>query len=91
MVIPGTLSVFKPISEIILAKFRPCSASGVAFPTIMSSILLVSSSGKSFNKCWTTCLPISSGLVNLKTPLPDFPTADLYPPTIYAVFITYDY
>ena len=30
-------------------------------------------------------------IVGNATPLPDFPTADLYPPTIYAVFITYDY
>ena len=28
------------------------------------------------------------GLVNLNIPFPDFPTAVLYPPTMYAVFIS---
>ncbi|CAI8218778.1 MAG: Uncharacterised protein [Cryomorphaceae bacterium] len=47
-VTPGTSSTFNPISEITLAIFKPCSASGVAFPTITSSILVLSSSGTSF-------------------------------------------
>ena len=36
-VIPGTLSVSKPINEIIRPTLSPCSASGVALPTITSS------------------------------------------------------
>ena len=38
IVIPGTFTVFNPIKEIIRPIFNPCSASGVAFPTITSSI-----------------------------------------------------
>ena len=47
-VTPGTSSTSRPIKEIILATFSPCSASGIAFPTITSSILDLSSSGNSF-------------------------------------------
>ena len=46
-VTPGTSSTFKPIREITLAIFKPCSASGVAFPTITSSILVLSNCGTS--------------------------------------------
>ena len=86
-VIPGTFIVSNPIKEIILPILSPCSASGVAFPTITSSILSASKLGTDFTKCFTTSAAKSSGRVNLKTPFPHFPTADLYPATIYAVFI----
>ena len=33
--------------EINLATFKPCSASGIAFPTIKSSILFLSNCGQS--------------------------------------------
>ena len=86
-VIPGTFIVSNPIKEIIRPMFSPCSASGVAFPQITSSILSLSNSGTDATKCLITSAAKSSGRVNLKTPFPDFPTADLYPATIYAVFI----
>ena len=44
-VIPGTLTVLSPNNEIILPIFRPCSASGVALPTITSLIKLLSNPG----------------------------------------------
>ena len=47
-VTPGTSSTFNPIKEINRATFSPCSASGIAFPTITSSILVLSKSGNSF-------------------------------------------
>ena len=46
-VCPGIWSVSKLINEINLPTFRPCSASGIAFPTIRSSILFGSNSGTS--------------------------------------------
>ena len=79
--------VSNPIKEIILPIFNPCSASGVAFPQITSSIFSLSNSGTEDTKCLITSAAKSSGRVNLKTPLPDFPTADRYPATIYDVFI----
>ena len=44
-VTPATSFVFKPINAINLAIFKPCSASGVALPTITSSILDLSRLG----------------------------------------------
>ena len=47
-VTPGTSFTFNPIKEIKRPTFRPCSASGIAFPTITSSIRVLSKSGNSF-------------------------------------------
>mgnify|MGYP000246018701 CR=1 FL=1 len=69
IVIPGTLSVFSPINDIILAIFSPCSASGVAFPTIRSSIISSFNSGVFLIKCFITWADSSSGLINLNIPL----------------------
>ena len=87
MVTPGTLSVFKPIKEINLATFKPCSASGIAFPTIRSSILSLSNSGTSAISFSITVAAISSGRVNRREPFGALPTAVLYPLMMYAVFI----
>ena len=87
-VTPGTLSVFKPIKDTILPMFKPCSASGVAFPTITSSILLTSNSGSVLTKCFTVAAAKSSGRVNRKIPRGAFPTAVLNPFTIYAFILT---
>ena len=86
-VIPGTFIVSNPIKEIILPIFNPCSASGVALPQITSSIFSLSNSGIDATRCLITSAAKSSGRVNLNTPYPDFPTAERYPATIYAVFI----
>ena len=84
MVTPGTLSVFKPISETIRAIFKPCSASGVALPTITSSICSLSKLGTEATKALTTSAANSSARVNRKTPLGALPTAVRYPAMIYA-------
>ena len=47
-VTPGTSVTFNPIKEIKRPTFKPCSASGIAFPTMTSSILFLSKSGNSF-------------------------------------------
>ena len=60
-VIPGTLSVFNPINEIIRPTFNPCSASGVAFPTMTSSTRNLSNSGTLAIKCLITSAAKSSG------------------------------
>ena len=83
-VIPGTLSVSNPIKEIIRPTFNPCSASGVALPTITSSILSLSNCGTVDIKCLITSAAKSSGRENLNPPLPAFPIADLKPVTMYA-------
>ena len=78
-VTPGTSSIFSPMREISLPTFNPCSASGIALPTITSSIVLLSKPS-----IWLIINSIvsaanSSGLLNLKKPLGAFPTAVLYP------------
>ena len=50
-VTPGTSTLFNPIKEIRRAIFSPCEPSGIAFPTITSSIRLTSSCGISFIMC----------------------------------------
>ena len=87
-VTPGTLSVPKPINETIRAIFSPCSASGVAFPTITSSISSLSKFGISAIKCLTTSAARSSARVKRNTPRADFPTAVLYAAMMYAIFST---
>ena len=87
-VIPGTFTVSNPISEIILPMFNPSSASGVAQPAITSSIVSLSRFGTESTKCLITSAAISSGRMNLNTPLGAFPTADLKPATMYASIFT---
>ena len=87
-VTPGTSSTFNPIKEINRPTFKPCSASGMALPTITSSIRVLSKSGNSFIMNSMVSAANSSGLLNLKTPFGALPTAVLYAFTIYAVFIT---
>src|SRR5210317_707005 len=87
-VTPGTSSILRPINEMSLAIFNPCSASGMALPTMTSSILVLSKSGSSLNICSKVSAANSSGLLNLKTPLGALPQAVLYALTIYAVFIS---
>mmetsp|Transcript_9402 Transcript_9402/g.12796 ORF Transcript_9402/g.12796 Transcript_9402/m.12796 type:complete len:311 (-) Transcript_9402:77-1009(-) len=60
-VMPGTFTESNPIKEIIRPTFKPCSASGVAFPTITSSIRSLSNCGTSFMMCFTTSAAKSSG------------------------------
>ena len=86
-VTPATSFVFSPIRAINLAIFKPCSASGVALPTITSSILDLSRLGILFTIYSMVSAASSSGLLNLKSPLGAFPTAVLYAEIIYAVFI----
>ena len=76
---PGTVSEFNPIREIIRPMFNPCSASGVALPTITSSTLFGSKLGTSAINFCTTRAPNSSARIFLKSPLGAFPTAVLYP------------
>ena len=83
-VTPGTLSVSNPINEISLATFSPCSASGIAQPTIRSSMRAGSRFGTSFIRRSITVAAISSGRVKRKDPFGALPTAVLYPVTIYA-------
>ena len=44
-VTPGTSTMFKPINEINRAMFRPCEPSGMALPTMTSSMRFLSKSG----------------------------------------------
>ena len=54
-VIPGTFIVSNPIKETILPILSPCSASGVAFPIITSSIFSVLKLGIEFTKIARAC------------------------------------
>src|ERR1700712_4423207 len=72
------------LAAIILPTCKPCSASGTALPTITSSILLGSNCGTDASKPCITSIAKSSGLVNLKPPLLDLPTAVLKPAIMYA-------
>ena len=77
MVTPGTSSTFRPIKEINLATLKPCSASGIALPTIKSSICVLSNPGICDIKYSIVSAASSSGLLNLKNPLGALPTAVL--------------
>ena len=48
IVTPGTSTLFNPIKEINRAILRPCDPSGIALPTMTSSMRLTSRLGKSF-------------------------------------------
>ena len=80
---PGT-SLDSANNDIYLAICIPCSASGTAFPTIRSSIFSFSKPFTDKTRFFITSAARSSGLVNLKPPFFAFPTADLFPATIYA-------
>ena len=84
---PGTLSDLNAMRDINLAIFNPCSASGIAFPTIKSSIWSGLICGTVAIRCWITLTAKSSGRVNLNPPLLALPTALLNPVTIYAFII----
>ena len=71
---PG-VSKPKALAAIIRPTWRPCSASGTAFPTITSSTLLASSCGTDAINPLITSIAKSSGRVNLKPPLLLFVTA----------------
>ena len=88
-VIPGTLSVSKAISEIRRATFNPCSASGVALPTITSSICSFSTLGTDATRCLITSAANVSGRVNLKPPRVALPTALRLAATIYAFMVNF--
>ena len=67
IVTPGTLSGRSERNEIILARLKPCSPSGKAVPTIMSSTRFGSSSRFEISE-FTTFAAISSGLILAKSP-----------------------
>src|ERR1051325_6627293 len=67
-----------------LAKFNPCSASGIAFPTITSSIFSLSRFGTCARTCLITCAARSSGRRKRNIPLEAFPTGERSPAIIYA-------
>jgi len=67
--------------------FNPCEPSGIALPTITSSILLGSKFGNSFIMYLMVSAANSSVLLKRNTPFGALPTAVLYAFTIYAVFI----
>ena len=83
-VTPGTLSVSRPIKEIIRATFKPCSPSGVALPTITSSISSFSKFGNWETMCLITSAARSSARVKRKTPRGALPTAVRYAAMMYA-------
>ena len=83
-VTPGTLSVSRPIKEIIRATFKPCSPSGVALPTITSSISSFSKFGNWETICLITSAARSSARVKRKTPRGALPTAVRYAAMMYA-------
>ena len=89
IVTPGTLSVSNPIKEIIRATFSPCSASGVALPTITSSISSLSRLGTAETRFLITSAANSSARVKRNTPRGAFPTAVLYAAIIYASSILF--
>ncbi len=67
--------------------FKPCSASGIAQPTLRSSTSSAFTPGTDFIKCLRTLAAKSSGRVKRKPPLFALPTADLYPATMYAFIL----
>jgi len=81
---PGTFTVSRPMSDIILPMFRPSSASGVAQPAMTSSMVSGSRLGTDFTRCLITSAARSSGRVNLNTPRGALPTAVRNPATMYA-------
>ena len=86
-VTPGTSTMSSPIREIRRAMFRPCAPSGIAFPTMTSSMRFGSKLGSFSIMYLMVSAASSSVLLNRNTPLGAFPTAVRYAFTIYAVFI----
>ena len=76
-VTPGTSSIFNPIRDINLPTFKPCSASGIALPTMISSIVFLSNPSILLIMYSIVSAANSSGLLNLKKPLGALPTAVL--------------
>jgi hypothetical protein len=70
-----------------LATFIPCSASGIAHPSITSSIISGSSPGVRSIAAFMTVPAMSSGLVSFSVPRGALPTAVLNAETITASFI----
>ena len=62
-VMPATFSVPNPMSEINLPTFKPCSASGMALPTITSLMRSLSRLGSSAINDFITSAAKSSGRV----------------------------
>ena len=87
-VTPGTSTISKPINEMSRAIFSPCDPSGIAFPTITSSIRFGSSFGNSFIMCLMVSAANSSVLLKRNTPFGALPTAVRNALTIYACFIS---
>ncbi|MNN27192.1 hypothetical protein D3C81_1407210 [compost metagenome] len=86
-VTPGTLSVSNPISEMKRAILSPCSASGMAFPTMTSSISSLFKFGTVDTRCLITSVAKSSARIKRNTPRGALPTAVRNPATIYASII----
>ena len=81
MVTPGTVSGRSDRKEIILARLNPCSPSGKAVPTIMSSTKFGSISRLEISEL-TTVAAMSSGLVLAKSPFTALVNGDLENPAI---------
>ncbi len=60
-------------STLVRAKFRPCSPSGIAQPTMASSMAAGSSVGTWASAAWMTATSRSSGRVLRNMPRPDLP------------------
>ena len=74
IVMPGTLSGKPASSNPMRATFMPCSASGIAQPTITSSTAAASSPGHRSIAAFSTCASMSSGRTFLNMPRGALPT-----------------
>ncbi len=84
MVMPETLLGNPASSKPMRATFMPCSASGMAQPTITSSIAAGSSPGHFLSTLFSTYASMSSGRTFLNMPRGALPTGVLVAATMYA-------
>src|SRR6478736_1023994 len=87
IVIAGTLSGSPASSTPMRATFMPCSASGIAQPTITSPISRGSSPGTCAITPFSTCASMSSGRTLLNIPRGALPTGVRIAATMYASWI----
>src|SRR5258706_8810927 len=87
IVIAGTLSGSPASRTPMRATFMPCSASGIAHPTITSPISRGSSPGTCAITPFSTCASMSSGRTLLNIPRGALPTGVRIAATMYASWI----
>ena len=84
IVMPDTVLGNPASKRPMRATFMPCSASGIAQPTITSSMILVSIPGHCASADFSTCASMSSGRTFLNMPRGALPTGVRVAATMYA-------